>query len=138
MAQKTVKISAGYSDKISENYNSQSYSINLEMDANINGTTTEIEQASERLFQLCRKIVNHQKSFTGDVLLPESPLQQLPAPAPPIHLCSEKQIKCIFGVAKSRGMANNAIQGLAQRFSKQRLEDLTSQEASLLIKDLKS
>ncbi len=153
MAQ-TVRISAGYTEKTSENYNSEQYSINLEMDAQINGTTTEIEQASDRLFQLCRKIVNHQKGVSVDTLLsdPQQNQQQLPPPQQqpsfdsPHHFnqntgtgqqCTEKQVKCIFGVAKSRGMANGAIAGLAQRYGKQRLEELTSQEASALIKELK-
>lgn len=165
----TVRISAGYSDKVSENYNSQQFSINLEMDAQINGTTSEIEQASDRLFQLCRKIVDHQKGVSVDTLLTDQrPQQQASFPViPPISLppqhppqqaqhqqqpfdqpptfnphsgigghCSDKQVKCIFGIAKKRGMVNGAIQGLAQRFGKTRIEDLTSQEASALISDL--
>ena len=150
MSQKTVRISAGFSDKVSENYNSTSYSINLEMDAQINGSTTEIEQASDRLFQLCRKIVNHQKGVSVDTLLvSQEPSQQLPPPQavytqsePPqtftSNLASEKQVKCVFAVAKGRSMSNDAINGLAQRFGKIRLEELSSQEASSLIKELKN
>ena len=145
MSQKTVRISAGYSDKTSENYNSTSYSINLEMDAHINGTTTEIEEASNRLFQLCRKIVNHQKGVSVDNLLedntPTQPTQQYTAPTNNYsnnnNRCSEKQVKCIYGVAKGRGMTTQAISSLAQRYGKKRLGELTSSEASLLIKKLK-
>ena len=153
MAQ-TVRISAGYTEKTSENYNSEQYSINLEMDASINGTTTEIEQASERLFNLCRKIVNHQKGVSVDTLLSDLPQSQQPIPqqqpasnfTPPPeysrnsnsgHQCSEKQVKAIFAIAKSRGMVNGAITSLSNRFGKNHLEELTSQEASSLIKELK-
>jgi hypothetical protein len=124
------------------------------MDASINGTTTEIEQASERLFNLCRKIVNHQKGVSVDSLLNEVPPPQQSIPqqqpinnfAPPQeysrnsnsgHQCSEKQVKAIFAIAKGRGMQNGAITALANRFGKQRLEELTTQEASGLIKELK-
>jgi hypothetical protein len=41
----TVKISAGYSDKTSENYNSTQYSLNLELDVVFNSSTNEIEAA---------------------------------------------------------------------------------------------
>ncbi len=143
MAQ-TVRISAGYSDKVSENYNSQQFSINLEMDAMINGTTAEVEQASNRLFQLCRKIVDQQKGVSVDNLLNNQappvqfdPPQQFSRNVNNGHQCSEKQVRCIFGAAKARGMTNAAIPALAQRFGKNRLEELTATEASSLIGELK-
>ncbi len=140
-----VRISAGYSEKSSENYNSTSYSINLEMDAQINCTTAEVEQASNRLFQLCRKIVDHQKGVSVDSLLNNQappqvqfdPPQQFSRNVNNGHQCSEKQVRCIFGAAKARGMTNAAIPALAQRFGKNRIEELTATEASSLIGELK-
>ena len=38
-----VRIPAGYSDKASENYQSRQYSISLELDVAVNGSTREIE-----------------------------------------------------------------------------------------------
>lgn len=144
-----VRISAGYSDKISENYNSKQFSINLELDANINGSTQEIEDASARLFELCRKIVEQQKGVSVDSLLAPTP-QQLPPQQPQQNfqpqtnipssnpsLASPAQVKCIFAVAKQNGLQNGAIAALANRFNKPKLDDLSKQEASILIKELK-
>lgn len=153
MAQEVI-IRAGYTSRTSKDYQSEEHSIQIEVPSKINGSTQEIESASDRLFRLCKKIVEQQKQDVSvDSLLsdPQPQPQQLPPPQdttfnPPADYsrnsntgqqCSEKQVKCIFGVAKSRGMVNGAIQGLAQRFGKQRLEELTSQEASALIKELK-
>ena len=143
-----VKISAGYSDKTSENYNSTQYSINLEMDATINGTTAEIEQASDKLFKLCRKIVAAQKSVSVDSYLnteadhngtplPPQPQQPHTTPVDATNLCSPAQVKCIFAVAKSKGLQNGAITNLAKRFNKSKLDELTRPEASQIIKELK-
>ncbi len=57
-----VKIQAGFSEKASQNYNSQQFSVSLEMECHINGTTHEIEDAAAKLFTLCRKIVANEKS----------------------------------------------------------------------------
>ena len=142
-----VKISAGYSDKTSENYNSTQYSINLEMDANINGTTAEIEQASDKLFKLCRKIVAAQKGVSVDnylstdtdhnTPLPSSPQQPHTTSVDAANLCSPAQVKCIFAVAKSKGLQNGAITNLAKRFNKSKLDELSRPEASQIIKELK-
>ena len=143
-----VKISAGYSDKTSENYNSTQYSINLEMDATINGTTAEIEQASDKLFRLCRKIVAAQKGVSVDSYLNTDADHTIPVPQPqpqqpqttPVdaaNLCSPAQVKCIFAVAKSKGLQNGAINNLAKRFNKSKLDELSRSEASQIIKELK-
>ena len=142
-----VKISAGYSDKTSENYNSTQYSINLEMDATINGTTIEIEQASDKLFKLCRKIVATQKGVSVDNYLntdenhntpaSSSPQQSQTTPVDAANLCSPAQVKCIFAVAKSKGLQNGAITNLAKRFNKTKLDELSRSEASQIIKELK-
>ena len=68
MSQK-VKIQTGFSEKSTENYQSQQYSVALEMDCTINGSTREIEEASNKLFALCRKIVSAQKGVNVDTLL---------------------------------------------------------------------
>lgn len=138
-----VKINAGYSDKISKDYNSKSYSISLEMEVHINGKTTELEEASHRLFNLCKKIVKKEKGESIDDML-EPPTEATPSslpPAPPqttqVKLASEKQLKCVFAIAKSIGMLNKTIDALASRYNKNDLKELTSQEASNLIKTLK-
>jgi len=138
---KPVRISVGFSDKQSENYNSTAYSVNLEMDVQVNVSSQEVEDASEKLFRLCRKIVENQKSQNHSDSSEPPISQQPPQPKPTniaVELCSPAQIKCIFGVAKSKGLQNGAITALANRFNKPRLEDLTKQEASQLIKELKS
>jgi hypothetical protein len=45
----TVKISAGYSDKNTENYNSTQYSLNLELDVVVNGSTSGAEFSDVQL-----------------------------------------------------------------------------------------
>jgi hypothetical protein len=70
-----IKITAGFADKVTENYQSQQYSIGLEMECQINGNTAEIEDASKRLFALCRKIVNAQKTINVDYLLQQDSIE---------------------------------------------------------------
>lgn len=153
-----VRISAGYSDKISENYNSKQFSINLELDAQINGSTQEIEQASDRLFQLCRKIVEHQKGISVDNLLTPSnpPPAQLPPQQPPAQnqyqqspapqqqqsqrngkLASDKQIKFIFSLAKKSKLPDYEVRNLPmQYFNIQNFNELSSKQASEIIESL--
>jgi len=135
---KPVRISVGFSDKQSENYNSTAYSVNLEMDVHVNGSSQEVEEASEKLFRLCRKIVENQKTQNppDSAALPES--QQAKPSNTAVELCSPAQIKCVFACAKQKGLQNGAITALANRFNKPKLEDLTKHEASQLIKELKS
>lgn len=147
-----IKISTGFSDKISENYNSKQYSISLEMEAQINGSSAEVEKASATLFALCKKIISQQKSleqpdsqsplFPNNEQPPEQQQQVPPQNDKPQQNYSnkpvtEKQIKCIYGVAKQLGKRNKEIEGLASKFSKNKLEDLSSREASQLIESLK-
>ena len=77
----TIKISAGYADKVSENYNSQQFSVSLEMACTITGKISEVESAADRLFALCRKIVDRQKGINVDNLL-TSDLPDTHVPAP--------------------------------------------------------
>jgi hypothetical protein len=90
----TVRISAGYSDKASENYQSRQYSFNLELDVQVNGSTLEIESASDRLFDICRRIVEKQKGVSVDNLLqrPEQPVQ---APVQPVPVLCRYIISCV-------------------------------------------
>jgi len=134
----TIKISAGFSDKVSENYNSQQFSVNLEMECSINGKTVEVEAAADKLFALCRKIVDRQKGVTPST---ESlPLAQPPKEEPSNQMesfASDKQIKCIFGMAKAQGRDSQAIKALiSTRFGK-RVENISKAEASAMINELK-
>ena len=154
-----VRISAGYSDKISENYNSKQFSINLELDANINGSTQEIEDASARLFELCRKIVEQQKGVSVDNLLSpvpsQPPPQQLPpsqnySPQPPqqnqpqqpannngsVKLASDKQIKFIFSLAKKNKLPDYEVRNLPMQYNIQNFNELSSKQASEIIESL--
>jgi len=154
MSQK-VKIQTGFSEKTSENYNSQQYSVALEMECQINGSTREIEEASAKLFALCRKIVAGQKGVNVDTLLNSenvpgtAPVQQppaTPAPAAPAPVngpgpgtskpASSKQIKYLLDSAKRIGLSKVEIQNLPASFKKTTFESLTSVEASKLIESL--
>jgi hypothetical protein len=139
----TVKISAGFAEKISENYNSTQNSISLEMNVQVNGSTREIEEASQKLFALCRKIIYAQKGVNVDSLLQG---EQLPAtmpsgtPAAPQSpssssqkLASSKQIKFLLELAKKAGMDETSIRSLPSEFQKSSFEALSSAEASKLI-----
>jgi hypothetical protein len=141
----TVKISAGYSDKTSENYNSSQYSLNLELDVVVNGSTTEIESASQKLFALCRKLVLAQRSVNVDTLLNREPSLAVPganqnAPAAsqspsssPQKLASAKQIRFLLELAKKAGMDEASIRSLPTEYQKSSFEALSSSEASKLI-----
>jgi hypothetical protein len=141
-----VTINAAFSEKTSENYNSQQYSIGLEIEVAVNGETAEIENASAKLFQLCRKIVAAQKGVNVNSLLssPETPAaapQTAPAPSPsnngsdrPI---TDKQIKYLFRLGHTAGLSNEQIRQLPRQYFKaNKLEDLTANEASSLIETL--
>ncbi len=141
----TVKISAGYSDKVSQDYNSSQYSLNLELDVVVNGSTMEIESASQKLFLLCKKLVLAQRSVNVDGLLnPEAkPGASQSAPAAPQspssnasnnqRKASPKAIKYLLELAKKSGMDQKAIQSLPSEYGKTAFEDLSPAEASKLI-----
>jgi hypothetical protein len=138
----TVKIQTGFSEKTSENYNSTQHSISLEMDCNINGSTHEIEEASQKLFALCRKIVSVQKSVNVDSLLnndmPATPAPAVPPPATnnnttTVRLASQKQITFLLQLAKKSNLTHDEILSLPKSYNQTRFEDLSAQEASALI-----
>lgn len=157
MSQK-VRIQTGFSEKSTENYQSQQYSVALEMDCTINGSTREIEEASSKLFALCRKIVSAQKGVNVDGLLnneaaptasgPTPPATAPAAPAAPPagpsapnsngtpKLASAKQIRYVLELAKKAGMSTPDIQNLPATYKKQTFEALSSVEASRLIESL--
>ena len=139
----TVKINAGFSEKTSENYNSTQHSISLEMDVQVNGSTREIEEASQKLFALCRKIIYAQKGVNVDSLLqgdrlpatvppgapaaPQSPSTNAQKPA------SAKQIRFLLDIAKKAGLDEKAIRTLPSEYKKATFQELSSNEASQLI-----
>jgi hypothetical protein len=145
-----VKIQTGFQEKTSENYNSTQHSISLEMDIQVNGNTREIEEASQKLFALCRKIIYAQKGVNVDSLLQapaappsgqaatstaasKSPQEgQQPRPA------SSKQIRYIFTIARKNGLSDAEIKSLPVRYEKADFSALTSQEASEIIDHLTS
>ncbi len=159
MSQK-VKIQTGFSEKSTENYQSQQYSVALEMECQINGSTREIEDASNRLFALCRKIVSAQKGVNVDTLLnneappassrpsqPATATPSAPPAAPPAgpsvpsgngtpKSATSKQIRYVLELAKKAGMSKPDIQNLPATYKKKTFESLTSVEASKLIESL--
>lgn len=153
-----VKIQTGFSEKTSENYNSQQYSVSLEMECQINGSTREIEDASKRLFSLCRKIVNAQKGISVDNLLlqddsqfpqptvPVIPLNQTPATSPAAPQVSgkpananqpkpatQKQLRFLHQLGRKSGLSIEQVNGLPSQYFQKSIEQITSQEASTLI-----
>lgn len=138
MAQ-TIRISAGYADKASENYNSKQYSINLELDVQVNGNTREIEGASDRLFELCRRIVEKQKVVSVDNLLAGPPEPHAEEPNSgnsngTTRPATAKQLRYLHQLAKKANLTDEQVNGLPrQYYSKAALSDLTSLEASGLI-----
>jgi hypothetical protein len=154
MSQK-VKIQTGFSEKTSENYNSQQYSVALEMECQINGSTREIEEASGKLFALCRKIVSAQKGVNVDTLLnsessgatkalsrpasaPEAPVVPPVSPSTSngngaTRDATPKQIRYILELAKKVGMSKADIHNLKASYNKKTFESLSSVEASKII-----
>ena len=119
------------------------------MDCVINGSTSEIESASQKLFALCRKIVSAQKSVNVDSLLNgemppvnHSQNQQPPQSSPqnannnnqsPPRPATQKQIKFLLELAKKANLSNDEILTLPAVYKKDRFEQLTAYEASSLI-----
>ena len=152
-----VKIQTGFSEKTSENYNSTQHSISLEMDCAINGSTKEIEDASQKLFALCRKIVAAQKGVNVDSLLnsdlggkqaPAAAATQTTASTPgapsaapqPFNngnampkLATPKQIKWLLDLAKKAKLSHDEILSLPSTYKKERFEQLSAAQASALI-----
>lgn len=152
-----VKISTGYSDKVSKDFNSQQFSVSLEMECAINGSTKEIQDASKRLFELCRRIVNDQKGVSVDGLLqqeddsmyppqtaatvPATPVPQGQANgqtgAPSVRNITTKQISYLFRLGQKAGLSDEQVRQLpVQYFGRPDLQSLTSYEASKLIDTL--
>ena len=105
----SVKIQTGFSEKATANFNSQQFTVSLEMECHINGTTTEIETAAAKLFDLCKKIVAAQKQKTE----PETPArQELPSaikqPQTPGGnrdlAATSKQISAIYAISRAAGL----------------------------------
>ena len=144
-----VRINTGFSEKVVANFQSTQHSISLEMDVSVNGTTKEIEDASAKLFALCRKIVSAQKSGNVDNLLTSptsaesvsSPVQPAPAASAPsaphaptgtngTKPATSKQIKYALELMKKSGMSKQEIATIPASFNKQSFEALSSVEAS--------
>lgn len=111
----TVKIQTGFSEKLSQNYNSNQFSVSLEMECHINGSTQEIETAAAKLFDLCRKIVQHEKSGqSAQTSLNPPPNQtQFPSNGNGDRPASAKQIAAIYAIGKSVGLNKSQIEQLA-------------------------
>ena len=77
-----IRISAGYQETVSENYNSKRYSVQLEMDAMINGSVREVEDATAKLFELCRNIVSREKGTTLPFIVSRPNPNALPSNSP--------------------------------------------------------
>ena len=147
-----VKIQTGFSEKTTENYQSQQYSVALEMDCSVNGTTREIEEASAKLFNLCRKIVASQKGVNVDNLLKDAPVTVASSPVPSVPAASTpstsqapartngttkpatgKQIRYALELLRKSGLGKNEIAAIPASFNKQSWESLSSIEASKII-----
>ena len=144
----TVKIQTGFSEKSTQNFQSTQHSISLEMDCAINGSTSEIEDASQKLFALCRKIVSVQKSVNVDSLLNNDATQTPSPPAPvstpatgsnviPIGTATSKQIKYLLELAKKASLTHDEILAIPGTYNKNMFEQLSASEASSLINRFK-
>jgi len=153
---KPVKISCGYRAKSSANFQSEEYSIGLEMDVLINGKTEEVQQKADLLYALCKQIVNKQRGISVDSLLtppaqsetkpetkseanPEAPAQ---APAAPQQsngngVISPKQVKYIFALGRTKNMFGKAVRDLVFDRFKKPVEEISRHNASVLIDELK-
>lgn len=147
-----VRINTQYGEKSVSNFQSTQHSISLELDVAVqNCTTQEVEEAAQKLFSLCRKIVSSQKSVSVDSLLTQHPpVSATVAPAiaapsaatPAINHASaaqpgkpatNKQIKYALELAKKSGMSIADIAALPAKFNKASFEALSAKEASLII-----
>lgn len=139
---KPIRISVGFSDKQSENYNSTAYSVNLEMDVHVNGSSHEVEEASEKLFRLCKKIVNNQKQPSSLPSHQADPLFSEPEHPHLIHSHAEKpaspkQKKFILSLAKKQKMNDLDVKNLPMKYDNaSSFNELSSKQASELIEYL--
>ena len=146
---KPVKISCGYSAKESANYNSSSYSINLEMEVLVNGKTADLESKADLLYDLCRRIVTKQRSASIDSLL--APNERPPAttqPAvtlltPPVNnnvpdVASPKQVKYIFALSRAKGFDSKKTKDIVYDQYGKAVENLSKKDAAAVIDELKA
>jgi len=128
----TVKIQTGYSDKSSQNYNSNQYSVSLEMECHINGTTHEIEDAAAKLFGLCRKIVANEKSAKAPQ---QAPLRMNQPDGNDLPSASSRQIGAIMAIGRSIGLDKSQLEEFAGTTISSTC--LSSKAASRIIESLK-
>ncbi|MFH1761576.1 MAG: hypothetical protein ABIA63_10800 [bacterium] len=128
----TVKIRAGYSETVTKDYNSQRYSIELEGDINLNGNGHKktIEEASQKMFATCKSLIAHEKDSSQTVNdLFENGDNEKP------QFCSQKQIDFIKKLCLRK--KKNVVDVIFGQWEKENLEDLTLQEASKTIEELR-
>lgn len=152
-----MKLNIGLSRKVGEaNYGSRGASVNveLEVDGSLAAEPTKLHERIRQLFALVRNSLaeelnggnhhaagagngnggttqapNSANAGSGGSREPTSPGNGRSRPATP------SQVKAIYGIARSQQI--NLAQLLGERFSANRPDELTIQEASRLIDELK-
>ena len=125
------------------------------MEILINGKTSELELRADQLYDLCRKIVKKQQQSNGAIpdTLPatneQSPPANQPAPVktPPMNtntrqypsndIASEKQVKCIFAIARAKGKNSKTVKDMVYDHYHKEVEALSRKEASDVITHFK-
>jgi hypothetical protein len=149
-----LKLNVGASRKVSDNhYGSRGASINLELelDSGLVGEADRLRDKMRQLFGLARAALaeelsagNAQPGATGHVaedvhaqpVADPAAAPPVPSPSPkPTKLATQSQIKALYAIARSQKV--DLLAFMRQRMAIARPEDLSLQQASRLIDELK-
>ena len=139
----TIKIRTGYSETVSQDYNSKRYSIELEGDVSVNNgdSKTEIDKATQRLFAFCKSIIAREKDNASSTALFDSG-DTVKTVAPENtnkpdsqQLASAKQVSYITKLCNSQKLKVEEF--CYKNWKKEKVADLTVAEASESINFLK-
>ena len=137
-----LKLSASYSKKVptSEQFSSQSYHCSVEVELSDAATPEQLQAKIHDTFALVRDAV--ESELHGKPAAKPEPAAQTvkPEPAKPdAAKASNKQVKYLLDLAKSKGLTLTALNARVQdRFKVETVYELARKDASKLVDELKA
>ena len=137
-----LKLNASYSKKVptSEQFSSQSYHCSVEVELSDAATPEQLQAKIHDTFALVRDAV--ESELHGNPAAKPEPAAQTvkPEPAKPdAAKASNKQVKYLLDLAKSKGLTLTALNARVQdRFKVETVYELARKDASKLVDELKA
>jgi len=158
-----LKVNIGLSRKLSENYNSHGFSINLEGEvcAELRDTETVIDRIQQYYDLADEALLRQMERYESDMAIASHDAEPAPLAAPPQTATAErktptnrvsqngktgrepatnKQLQYLLNLGKRQGLSKSALdRHLTERFGRQlTVYDLTKREAGLMLDELTS